>query len=287
VTVRGHWMTSVLRTPVFALGAALRAHVSLPMLCALLAACSTLPPTQETFYFDENAMAPLPATPLVEYPPIEPVQMPPPVEPTPVPSATDATQAVTPPDPKRASLGPAGGVDHVNAPAQAPASQARVVVAALPPNLSAAPAPAVPAEDLEVLALISDLTRYSTLQADDVKRELTALTQSFRTERNDANRVRLAVLYTLTHSPQDDLRAQQLLDNVAKSGGSQTAVKRLAAVLQTQVTERTRALREEAARANEAVQKLEALRQMERSLLRDRVSSGGGGTGGGTGGGGR
>ena len=135
--------------------------------------------------------------------------------------------------------------------------------------------------------MISDLTRYSTLQADDVKRELTTLTQSFRTERNDANRVRLAVLYTLTHSPQDDLRAQQLLDNVAKSGGSQTAVKRLAAVLQTQVTERTRALREEAARANEAVQKLEALRQMERSLLRDRVSSGGGGGGGGTGGGGR
>jgi hypothetical protein len=45
-------------------------------------------------------------------------------------------------------------------------------------------------------------------------------------------------------------------------------------------------VRDEAQRANDATQKLEALRQMERSLLRDRVSSGGGGAGGGAGGGG-
>jgi hypothetical protein len=165
-------------------------------------------------------------------------------------------------------------------------AQEPIVVAALPPSREPAAAP-IPVEDLEVLVLMGDLSRYNALSADDVKRELTAMTQTFNHERNDANRIRLAILYTMTHSPQDDLRALQLLDNVAKSGGPQTPVKHLAAVLQTQVAERTRALRDESARANEAVQKLEALRQMERSLLRDRVSSGGGGAGGGAGGGGR
>lgn len=250
----------------------------LPIVAALLAACAALPPSQETFYFDENAMAPLPTVPLIEYPPIEPVQMPPPVEPTLVPGTGHG--AVAPPDAKHAAIGPAGGVSGTVAPAPPP-----VVVAALPPSQPAAPA--IPPEDLEALGLMGDLARYGGLTAEGVKRELTAMSQTFKVERNDANRIRLAVLYTLTHSAQDDLRAQQLLDNVAKSGGPHTAVKRLASVLQTQVTERTRALREESARANEAVQKLEALRQMERSLLRDRVSSGGGSAGGGTGGGGR
>ena len=42
-----------------------------------------------------------------------------------------------------------------------------------------------------------------------------------------------------------------------------------------------RAVRDEQQKADAAVQKLEALRQMERSLLRDRIRSGGGGGGGG------
>jgi hypothetical protein len=158
------------------------------------------------------------------------------------------------------------------------------VVAAIPPVQPAGPT--IPPEDLELIALMSDLNKYNALGAEEVKRELAAMTQAFNRDRNDANRVRLAVLYTLTHSAQDDLRALQLLDNVAKSGGGSTPVKHLAAVIQVQVAERSRAVRDEAQRANDATQKLEALRQMERSLLRDRVSSGGGGAGGGAGGGG-
>lgn len=262
----------------------------LATLATLLAACASLPPMEEAFYFDEKAMAPLPSAPLVEYPPIEPVQMPPPVEATPMPAAASATNestAISPPDTRLAGIGPAGGLNGtaVSAAPTPAVSEPPVIVAALPPAKPAVPA--LPPEDLEALVLMADLTRYGGLSADDVKRELATLTQTFRTERNDANRIRLAFLYTLTHSPQDDLRAQQLLDNVAKSGGRPNAVKHLAALLQTQVTERTRALREEATRANEAVQKLEALRQMERSLLRDRISSGGGGSGGGAGGGGK
>ena len=44
-------------------------------------------------------------------------------------------------------------------------------------------------------------------------------------------------------------------------------------------------MRDEQARSEAALQKLEALRAMERSLLRDRVRSGGGGGGAGSGGG--
>ena len=244
-------------------------------LAALLGACSTMPPPQDTFYFDEQAMAALPATPMVEYPPIEPVTMPPPVEPTPVPTA----EAPAPAQPPASATS-----DSAKSAPPPPVSQERIVVAALPPTPPAGPT--VPPEDLELIAVMSDLSRYNALGAEELKRELATVTQALNRERNDSNRVRLAVLYTLTHSLQDDLRAQQLLDNVAKSGGPVTPVKHLAAVLQAQVTERTRAVRDEAARANDAQQKLEALRQMERSLLRDRVSSGGGGAGGGAGGGG-
>src|SRR5262249_44192529 len=83
-----------------------------------------------------------------------------------------------------------------------------------------------------------------------------------------------------------DQRALQLLENVAKSGnGSPAAMKQLAAVLQTQVSERVRAVRDEQQKADSAIQKLEALRNMERSLLRGRVRGGGGGRAGGSGGG--
>ncbi|MFI4904567.1 MAG: hypothetical protein ACHP91_14290 [Burkholderiales bacterium] len=260
-------------------------RLALAFVAASLAACSSMPEPQETFYFDEQAMAALPSTPMVEYPPIEPVTMPPPVEPTPLPEADVPATKVAATAPTTAAQ-PAAAVDAA-APKAAPAppaAQERIIVATLPPPAPAGPV--VPPEDLELIAVMSDLNRYNALAADDLKRELASMTQTFNRERSDANRVRLAVLYTLTHSLQDDLRAQQLLDNVAKSGGPVTPVKHLAAVLQAQVTERTRAVRDEAARANDAQQKLEALRQMERSLLRDRVSSGGGGAGGGAGGGG-
>ena len=248
----------------------------LAIACTLLAACADLP-HQDTFYFDEDAMASLPeAPPLIESPPIEPVEAPLPVEPMPLPVGSTPG---TPDSQSRPATAP-----PLSTSATAPVTQERIVVAAIPPSQPAVPA--LPPEDLEVLVLVTDLTRYNAFSADDIKREIATTTQALNRERNDANRVRLAILFTLTHSPQDDLRALQLLDNVARSGGSPNAIKQLAAVLQAQIAERARAVRDETARANEAAQKLEALRQMERSLLRDRVRSGGGGAGGGAGGGG-
>ena len=133
--------------------------------------------------------------------------------------------------------------------------------------------------------LLADLSRYGTLATDDLKRELANAIQALARQRSDLNRVRLGVLYTLVRSSsQDDLRALQLFDNVAKSGGPLTPVKQLAAVLTVQVSERQRVLRDEQAKADQAVRKLDQLLEMERTLLRDRVRSGGGGGGGGGGG---
>jgi hypothetical protein len=152
-----------------------------------------------------------------------------------------------------------------------------------------APPPApVPTEDQQMIALLADLQRYSGLSTEELRRELGQALQTFSKQRTDVNRIRLAVLYTLARtSPQDDQRALQLFENVAKSAPASSPIRHLAAVLQAQVSERQRAVHDEQQKADAAIQKLEALRAMERSLLRDRVRSGGGGGAAGAGGSGR
>ena len=234
--------------------------------CAWLAACATTPETPMTLeeqYEPERVEVP---SPFIEYPPIEPVE--PPIVASAEPSPAQA-RPVTP----------------------APAPQ---VVATAPPSIVAVPPAAVqppaPPEDVELILLLADLNRYNNLAQDDARRELANVTQVLTKQRTDANRIRLAVLYTLSRaSPQDDQRALQLLDNVSRSNPGSPAVKQLAFVLQAQIVGRTRAVREEQQKADAALQKLEALRQMERSLIRERARSGGGGgggSGGGSGGGG-
>jgi len=232
-----------------------RGRLLLAALLALLAAgCATTPLPEVTPDEEgEPVVIERPSTPLVEYPPIEPVE-PPIAEPEPVPVPAP-----------------------VPAPTPAPAEPAAVP----PPTVVTE----IPPEAVEVLALLADLQRYGTLSPDDIKRELANSTTALTKQRTDANRVRLAVLYTLSKtSPQDDQRALQLLDNVAKSNPGSPAVKQVAAVLQMQILERQRAVKDEQQKADAAIQKLEALRAMERSLLRDRIRAGGGGGGAGGGG---
>ena len=250
----------------------------------LAAGCASLPgtsPADITLYDDDVAPLIIAMTPLQDAPPLDPVEPvePPMIAPPLLPSPTPAPVAA----PSGASARPSASNPPPPAATGAPAGN--VVAAASPSSLPQVTV--LPIEDIAALNLIADLQRYNALGADEVRRELAVATNALARERNDANRVRLAVLYTLSHANvQDDQRALQLLDNVAKSGGGATPVKALAAVLFIQVADRVRSVRDEQAKANEAVQKLEALRAMERSLLRDRVRSGGGGGGGGAGGGG-
>ena len=226
-----------------------------------LAGCATTPPpVQPVEELETGVVAEPPSTPMVEYPPVEPVEV---IETPAVPTPAPAQAAVPPPAAE---------------PSAAPAPVA-------PPPARVAP-PEAPTDEQQVAALVADLQRFNGMGADDVRRELAAATQALSRQRTDANRVRLAVLYTLLRTAQDDQRALQLFDNVAKSNPGSAAIKQLAAVLQAQVAERARAVRDERQKADAAIQKLEALREMERALLRDRVRSGGGGDGGGGGGGG-
>lgn len=227
----------------------------------MLAGCESLP--KPVMPADENdpSTYEIPySAPMVESPPVEPVE-----PPLPAPAPAPVTPAASPSTPP---------------PAQADG----------PPVVVVAPPPAqVPSDDQQMITLLADLQRYGTLQNDELRRELAQATQTFAKQRSDVNRVRLAVLYTLARtSPQDDQRALQLFENVARSAPATSPIRHLAAVLQAQVTERQRAVHDEQQKADAAIQKLEALRAMERSLLRDRVRSGGGGGGAsGTGGSGR
>lgn len=240
------------------------------VLALWLAGCAAAPlaPVSPVAAPAAERAAPPPASPeptrLIESPPIELVEPPPAravrePEPVPSPVARSAQVAVIPsPEP----------------PTPPPP---------LPQIIVAEPT----AEEREFGALLADLQRYNGLGADELRRESQAMTQAVARGRSDANRVRLAVLYTLTRqTAQDDQRALQLFESVAKSNPASASVKQLAAVLSVQVAERVRAVRDEQLRSEAALQKLEALRAMERSLLRDRVRSGGGGGGAGSGGGG-
>jgi hypothetical protein len=241
------------------------------LLMSLLGACAAAPPAP----VDVPAPAVVADARSTPTPPPEPAQIieSPPIEP------------VAPP-PSRAAA-------PIN-PTPAPAPDRNAQVAVIPPPEPVPPSPPPPqvvvaepsAEEREFGALLSDLQRYTTLGAEEIRRETQAMTQAIARGRSDANRVRLAVLYTLSRqSAQDDQRALQLFEAVVKSNPASPAVKQLATVLSVQVAERVRAVRDEQARSEAAIQKLEALRAMERSLLRDRVRSGGGGGGAGSGGG--
>jgi len=181
----------------------------------------------------------------------------------------------------------------VAAAATPPEAQDEVPAAAVPSTVPepvaeppAAPVATEPTDEQQLSSLLSDLQRFGSMNADEIRREQNAATQLLSRQRNDFNRIRLAVLHTLAKTPQDDQRAMQLLDSVIKSNPGSPGAKQLAAVLQVQVAERMRAVRDEQQKAEAAVKKLEALRNMERDLLRDRIRSGGGGGGGGSSGGG-
>ncbi len=227
---------------------------------AAIAGCASMPPpviiTPEEEYEPERVQVP---TPLIEYPPLEPVEP---------PFATAAE--------------PAPALEMTPAGATSPVTLAMAV-----PALTPAPAPRETlVEDTELILLLTDLQRYGNLGPDDVRREITTMTALLGRQRTDANRIRLAVLYTVSRAtPQDDQRALQLLENVSKSNPGSPAVKTLALVLQAQIAGRQKAVRDEQQKADAALQKLEALRQMERSLLRERTRSGGGAGGGGGSGG--
>ena len=232
-----------------------RAAVAVAALIGVLAGCATTPPPSPS---PVEGVAPPVVSP-------SPTSIPPPM----------AQPSIEPPTPPV--------VPNV---APAPVAAPPAPMPAPEPLAEPSPTPTEPTDEQQLGNVLSDLQRYSAMNADEVRREQNALTQLLTRQRTDFNRIRLAVLYTLSKTPQDDQRAVQLLETVVKSNPGSPAAKQLAGVVQVQVAERMRAVKDEQQKADAAVKKLEALRNMERDLLRDRIRSGGGGGGGGSSGGG-
>lgn len=161
---------------------------------------------------------------------------------------------------------------------------------ATPPPAATATEPpqSVPVNEDEQLtiALLIDLQRYSAESNEELRRELAGAIQALNRSRTEPNRIRAAVLLTLSGAgPPDDARAIALLESVSGKAPGASPLKQLAVILQTQVSERMRGMTEERKKSAAAQEKLDQLRAVERSLLLERNRNAGGAGGGGGGGG--
>jgi hypothetical protein len=114
----------------------------------------------------------------------------------------------------------------------------------------------------EAEILLQYFTQLKKLSSSELAREYDAARQAYGGARSDYNRVRLAMTMTLPNtSSQDDPRALDLLDPLAKNSGS--PLSGLALLLTSQIQERRRL----DANAQALQQKLDALKSLERSLI--------------------
>jgi hypothetical protein len=179
------------------------------------------------------------------------------------------------PDPLPVTPVPVPQVVIVQAPPQAPVQQQPA-------------APQISEEEQQALSLLVDLQRYAVEAGEDLRRELAAANLALGRTRNDANRIRLAMLLTLpTAGPPDDARALSLLEPLVGRSGNASPMKQIASLLYAQISERARSVRDEQRKTAAAQEKLDALRAVERSLLLERSRNAGGGGAGGGGGTGR
>jgi hypothetical protein len=138
------------------------------------------------------------------------------------------------------------------------------------------PATTEPTEEQQLASVLVDLQRYGD---DEPGRSPPRAERRHSASRQAAHGLQ-------PHPARDPADARQdaagrpaghaALETVIKSNPGSPAAKQLAAVVQVQVAERVRAVRDEQQKADAAQKKLEALRNMERDLLRDRIRSGGG-----------
>jgi hypothetical protein len=117
-------------------------------------------------------------------------------------------------------------------------------------------------ESRQLTDLLGYYQRVALMGAEDQRRELTAMTQSFNRERSSYNRMRLALLHVVPGTAfQDDARAAQLLEPLTTASGGN--LQKLASLVYGQVTERVKTQK----RADQLKDQLEALRAIERSLI--------------------
>jgi hypothetical protein len=167
--------------------------------------------------------------------------------------------------------------------APAPPPETTVIVVPIPPP---PPAPVV-ADDVVVASqILSEVTKAMSGGGDSLRRENAAAVAAWGRARTEANRLRVALMAILTSAgPADDQRALSLLEPFLARGAEQTMFKAVAELVAVPLIEKSRLVREEQKKAEAArvaaeaskkeldvvQQKLEALRQLERSLGRRGV----------------
>lgn len=142
------------------------------------------------------------------------------------------------------------------------------------PGKAANPVGAAPAPPLEpVASVLAYADRTRALQGTELAQEVTRLNDAPA----PADQLRLALALSQTHQPQDLARAQDLLQRVlANAGDEARPLQALARLLATRLAEQRRVedlldrqnaqLRDLQRRLDQTQDKLEALKQIERSL---------------------
>lgn len=129
----------------------------------------------------------------------------------------------------------------------------------------------LPEDQEQSLALLIEMTRAASASADDLRKEFTGAQNAFNKEKSSVNRLRFAWLSALLGpAAGDDARLSGLLEPlVAKTGGLSLThpLRPVADLMLTQISERTRQVREEQKRADALQQKLDALKAIEKQLL--------------------
>jgi len=164
-----------------------------------------------------------------------------------------------------------------------PPEPAPVLVEPPRPELKSEPLPAPSPPPEPVLAeadrLLVQSESVRRMQGPDAAKELEQARQAFNRAKTDYNRLQLALLSLLPNTGgRDDVRAAALLEPMLKDtpkDKSASGLRALAALLYNQIAEERKLdekMKEEQKRADSLQQKLDALKQVEKSLL-DREQS--------------
>ncbi|MDR2244887.1 MAG: hypothetical protein LBE15_05725 [Burkholderiales bacterium] len=118
-------------------------------------------------------------------------------------------------------------------------------------------------EHVRFQKLLEDLARYSNLSAEESQRiqaELSGRISATAQGADNGSRIRLAYLQSLLPSGLGDQRALLMLETVIKNEKASASFQHLANILRTQIQEKRQTL-----------QKLEALRDIDRLQLEERI----------------
>lgn len=127
--------------------------------------------------------------------------------------------------------------------------------------------PASELEERQVIQLIGYAQRVAVMNAEQQRREYSAVNQSFSKDKDAMSRMRLALLVaTPGASVHDAARAANLLEPMAASGDAASPLRLLASLLYAQLNERATERAGEQKRATQMRDQIENLKEVERTL---------------------